>query len=160
MKNELCIVVPVFLCLFGCSALKKENLNVKQVEATNLKFVSESASFTQKNTMVKDSLNTIFEIEIWPQGKFLLSEKGFEGEATKIWVSRKTDKLREASLQEDTKITEKLRVNQAVSTKLSNTKLLKSRSIPPFSLLIFLAVVLLVIFLFWLWFERKRLLIS
>lgn len=156
MRIKFLGVACLVFCLLGCSSLKRENSKVKEIEATTLEYVSNDAVLTQRISVAKDSLDASFEIEIWPKGKFMFSADGFEGEATKLLIKGKVTKLRGSSLKQSTEIVEDKRVKETISKTLDATKLNKSRNATPYSLLIYLFV-LLAIFLFCLWFRKKRL---
>ncbi|NII83715.1 hypothetical protein [Pedobacter sp. SG908] len=95
MKTELNLLMACSILLSACGSLKSkktlhtENLqsNSYQQEITNLQ------SWVKENTLLLDSSNSEYVVQITPVGKFFYSaENGFEGLAEKVLVSGKTGK--------------------------------------------------------------------
>lgn len=95
MKTELKLLMACSMLLSACGSLKSkktlqtENLqsNSQYQEDTNLQ------SWAKENTLLLDTSNSEYVVQITPVGKFRYSaENGFEGVAEKVVVSGKVGK--------------------------------------------------------------------
>ncbi|WP_316839124.1 hypothetical protein [Pedobacter gandavensis] len=115
----------------GCSLVRntKKAFAEEQIvtnKKTTLKLDATKESVEGKRLMAqfRDSSGHSYAVEIWPKGSFSFdNESGFSGEATKVLISGKQDKLISGALKLEGKtLTKELRSVEEKATERLNTQ--------------------------------------
>lgn len=102
-----CVLLLIVFLLTGCSLVRntKKAFAEEQIvtnKKTTLKLDATKESIEGKRLMAqfRDSSGHSYAVEIWPKGSFSFdNESGFSGEATKVLISGKQDKLTSRALK-------------------------------------------------------------
>ncbi|MEH3113528.1 hypothetical protein [Pedobacter terrae] len=105
MKTKLNLFMACGLILSACSTLKNKKTSATQAlqsyshQQENMK----QLSWAKSNTLLVDTSNSEYVVQITPLGKFLYSaEKGFEGMAERVVLSGKADKRQHLRQEQQT----------------------------------------------------------
>jgi len=158
MKTELKLLIACGMLLSACGSLKSkktlqtENLqsNSQYQEDTNLQ------SWATANTLLLDTSNSEYLVQITPVGKFRYSaETGFEGVAEKVVVRGKASKrqVMQQQLQMGRQLQQQKHSQESTQVKKKVQQIDKSRKPPWAAMCIGLVVVLGLAC----WLMRKRL---
>ncbi|MDQ0968959.1 uncharacterized protein YceK [Flavobacterium sp. W4I14] len=105
MKNELILLMACSTLLSACGSLKsKKTLHTENLQS-NSQYQEDSnlQSWAKANTLLLDTSNSEYVVQITPVGKFRYSaENGFEGVAEKVLVSGKVGKRQLLHRQQQT----------------------------------------------------------
>ncbi|QDW23965.1 hypothetical protein FFJ24_003625 [Pedobacter sp. KBS0701] len=95
MKNELNLLMAGGMLFSACGALQsKKTLHTQELQSkSHYQENTNQQSWENGNTLLLDTGNSEYVVQITPLGKFLYStEKGFEGMAEKVVVRGKADR--------------------------------------------------------------------
>jgi hypothetical protein len=105
MKIEVNLLMAGGMMLSACGVLQsKKSLHTQELRSTSHNDENTNQqSWAKSNTLLLDTSNSEYVVQITPLGKFFYSaEKGFEGMAEKIVLSGKVDKRRVIHRQQQT----------------------------------------------------------
>ncbi|CAH0250625.1 MULTISPECIES: hypothetical protein [unclassified Pedobacter] len=95
MKTELILLMACNMLLSACGSLKsKKTLHTENLQSnSDYQEHTDLQSWAKENTLLLDTSNSEYVVQITPVGKFRYSaENGFEGVAEKVLVSGKVGK--------------------------------------------------------------------
>ncbi|NMN37570.1 hypothetical protein [Pedobacter sp. SG918] len=95
MKTELILLIAFSVLLSACGSLKsKKTLHMENLQSnSHYQVHTDLQSWAKENTLLLDTSNSEYVVQITPVGKFFYSaENGFEGMAEKVLVSGKAGK--------------------------------------------------------------------
>lgn len=105
MKTELILLIASGTMLSACGSLKsKKTLHTENLQSNSYyQEDSNLQSWAKANTLLLDTSNSEYVVQITPVGKFRYSaENGFEGVAEKVLVSEKVGKRQILHQQQET----------------------------------------------------------
>lgn len=152
--KKLALFVTV-LIITGCGSLKKSKLlsNQEILAAKNQKFVH--TYMHQSSNKLNDSASQYITIELQPKGTFKLDwSKGFEGEAEKLKITGKHERVLQANGQISTKQKTMLSATQLQQQKLQLKQVNTNRKAIINSWLLTLFPILLIAY--W-WYKKVKL---
>ncbi|WP_343522001.1 hypothetical protein [Pedobacter sp.] len=121
MKTELNLLMAFSVTLLACGTLKSKKILLSQDLQSNSHNQEHHnlQSWAEENTILIDTTNSEYVVQITPLGKFLYSvENGFEGMAKKVVLSGKAGKKRVMQQQQQSKHQLRQQATSVESTRL------------------------------------------
>jgi len=158
MKTELILLIAFSVLLSACGSLKsKKTLHTENLQSnSHYQEHTDLQSWAKENTLLLDTSNSEYVVQITPVGKFFYSaENGFEGMAEKVVVHGKASKRQVIHQQQQTGLQIQQQQHHLESTALKKKVQYIDKSRKPRLAMLYIGLVAVLGLACWL--MRKRL---